>query len=268
MAGVVHHPLIALCGALLLGACAAAQTALPADGPTTATEVLARALARPLPATVQGMARLDSYQAGQARKVDLLLALRRPGAVQMQALAPTLDLLAVLSTDGKRFVAFERGGSECHVGDACPQNLGRLVPIALPPDELVAVFLGRPPLLAATPQHLGWDAERSLYRIDLGSEAGLHQQVFIAPRTFRFVGTVLYRGAARLASVAYDGEVGAGGPPRTLRYKSQAEDLDLTLELRKVDLDVPIGDDVFAVTCPQGSRIVELPCPPPLSVVP
>lgn len=258
---LTRHLLLAI-ALLLSAACAAAGTTLPHDGPQTAADVLARALARPLPQTLQGMARADSYQQGQARKADLLLALKRPASLQMQALAPTLDLLAVLSTDGKRFVSFERGGSQCHVGDACPQNLARLVPIALPPEQLVQALLGQPPLLQGDPQRLQWDGERSLYRIDIGPADGLHQEVFVAPRTFRFVGTVLYRGAARVASVAYDGEVGVGGPPRTLRFKSQAQDLDVTLEMRKIELDKPVGDEVFAVTCPEGSQIVELPCQP------
>ncbi len=243
-------------------ACSAAGTTLPQDGPTTAQEVLSRALARPLPETLQGMARVDSYQAGQARKADLLLALKRPASLQMQALAPTLDLLAVLSTDGKRFISFERGGSQCHVGDACPHNLARLVPIALPPEQWVQALLGRPPLLEDSSLRLHWDVERGLYRIEIGPASGVHQDVFVAPRTFRFVGTVLYRGAARVASLAYDGEVEAGGPPRTLRFKSQAQDLDVTLEMRKIELGKPIGDEVFAVTCPEGSQIVELPCEP------
>jgi len=246
---------------LALG-CSGAGTTLPEDGPTTAEEVLSRALARPLPETLQGMARVDSYQAGQARKADLLLALRRPAALQMQALAPTLDLLAVLSTDGKRFISFERGGSQCHVGDACSSNLARLVPIALPPEQWVQALLGQPPLLQDNPQRLQWDGERDLYRVDIGSPAGLHQEVFIAPRTFRFVGMVLYRGSARVASLAYDGEVADGGPPRTLRFKSPAKDLDVTLEMRKIELGKPVGDDVFAVTCPEGSQIIELPCQP------
>jgi hypothetical protein len=247
---------------VLTSSACSGRTGLPQGGPTTAEDVLARALAREMPKSVQGLARLDTYVKGEARKADLLIAARRPDAVQMQVLSPTLDLLAVMNTDGKRFTSFERGGAECYVGDACAHNLARIIPIALPPEQFVAALLGRPPLLDTTPQTLHWDDERKLYRIDQGPQDGLWQQVYVQPGTFRFVGTVLHQGATRVASIQYDGEVGINGPPRTLRFKDTRQELDVSVTLREVEVGTTIADDVFAVTCPEGMRTVDLPCGP------
>jgi hypothetical protein len=247
------------CAFLVLAtvACTGAQHALPADGPTRPEEVLQRALARPLPQTLQGMARLDAYVGKQARKVDLLLVVQLPASVQFQALAPTLDLMALLSTDGKTFVSFERGAAACYTGPACPQNLGRLVPIELPPEQLAQMLLGRPPLLESPEKTLHWDQDRGLYRVDIGPAAGAHQQVFVTPAEFRFVGTVLYKGEERVGSVQYDG-TSAGGVPKLLKFK--AKNTDVSVEMRDVLADKSVQPEVFAVQCPQGTKVVTLPC--------
>ncbi len=241
-------------GALAL-ACSSLQAQLPLDGPQTADDVLARALARPLPKTAQGMARLDAYVAGERRAVALIVIIALPDAVQMQAVTPTLDMLAVMATDGKRFVSFERGGERCLVGDACPANMARLVPIALSPQQLAPALLGRPPVLDLPQKRLGWDARTNLYLVTLGPDAGTHQQVFISPKDFRIVGTVLYDAAERVASIEY---VGGDRVPQTLIYK--AKDVDVSVTLNKIDLDLPADAEAFALACPDGMLRQEMPC--------
>lgn len=253
-----------------VAACTGPQTAgIPPDGPQTAEAVLAKALTRPLPTSVQGLGRLDSYVKGAARKADLLVVVRSPDALQLQVLSPTSDLLAVMSTDGKRFVTFERGGAECHVGNACARNLARMIPIAHhfsgptpAPEQLVQALLGRPPLLDHPRKGLAWDDERGVYRIDIGDPTAAHQEVFVHPGSFRFYGTVLYQGTRKLASVAYDGEVGSNGPPRTLRLRQPEQDLDVTVSLRDVEVGAAVDPTVFDVACPDGTKVIELPCEP------
>ncbi len=246
-----------LCLIWMIGCSGAQRAGLPPQGPQTAQAVLLRALARRLPQTLQGMTRLEVYSAGEARKVDLLVVVQQPDHLQFQALAPTLDLLALLSTDGLRFLMFERGGAACYVGPACAENLGRLVPIALPPAELALALLGRPPLLAEPPQQLAWDSDRQLYRLDLGPSAGTHQQVYVEPESFRFVGAVFYRQDQRIGALQY-GPAGPGGVPSTVQWK--AEQTDLTLSLRDVSVDQQVQPEVFAVQCPAGMTVVPLPC--------
>jgi hypothetical protein len=250
---------------LIVASCAGGQRALPSGGPTTAQAVLDLAMARPVPQTLQGMGRLEAYVKKDARKATLLLVVQQPASIQFQALAPTLDLMALLSTDGQRFLSFERGGGQCLTGPACPRNMARLVPIALPPAELAQMLLGRPPILQSGEKTLHWDEERALYRIDIGPADGTHQQVFVRPADpakkegVRFAGTVMYRGKERIGSVQYDGS-SAGGVPAKLHFK--APDVDVSLELRDVVADQPVQETVFQVQCPEGMKIVELSCEP------
>lgn len=254
---MMHHRQILILPLFFL-ACSGVQTRLPVDGPQTAEDVLARALARPLPKSAQGMTRLEAYVKKERRSVDMIVQLQMPNAAQMQAVSPTLDMLAVMATDGKRFVSFERGGQRCFTGEACPLNMARLLPIALSPEQLVPALLGRPPLLKSAQQVLQWDSERNAYVVLLGEVTGTHQQVYVSPQDFRFLGTVMYEKDERVASMEY---VGAGKIPETLRYK--AKDVDVTVSLRKVDLDLPVDVEVFAPACPDGMLQQELPCVPP-----
>ena len=249
--------------AVVAVACAGAQSTRPVDGPATAADLLARALSRPLPRTLQGMSRLDSYVDGAARKVDVLIRLAAPDKVQFQALSPTMDLLAVLTTDGQRFVSYERGGRRCYIGRACPSNLARLVPMALPADQLVAAILGRPPLLPSAKRSLHWDEAKGAWRLHLGGAKDQDQQdVWVTPGDYRFVGSVVYRKGKRVASIAY-GDLATGAstmPPRRLRLQAPGSKIDMSLELREVTVDEPIDGRDFAIPCPTGTLEVRLPC--------
>ncbi|MSP90221.1 MAG: hypothetical protein EXR79_00210 [Myxococcales bacterium] len=247
-----------LCGAAVLAiACSGPQLGgWPREGPQTADAVLARALARPTPNTLQGTARLDAFIDGERRSGTLLIALAAPHSLQVQVLSPTLDLLALVATDGKRFTSFQRGGRQCQTGVACAASLGRLLPIPLPPEQLVGAWLGRPPLFDGT-RTLHWDAERSLYRIDIEHAARL-QQVFVRPDTFAFAGSVLLRDGARVASLAYEGE--KAGVPARLRWQAPGDKVDVTVELRDVEAGVAIEPGRFQIACPTGMAVIELPC--------
>ena len=126
---------------LLMLGCAGAPVKLPIDGPQTAAAVLAL-LPISTVTTIQGQARLDAYVGGDRRSVTLLVLASRADKVQFQALAPTLDLLGLVSSDGSRFVTFERGSDTCQTGLACQRNLMRFVPIPQPAAAMVAALHG------------------------------------------------------------------------------------------------------------------------------
>lgn len=256
-----------VCTALLLAAalsaCSGAGTHLPAGGPTTPAELLA-ALRPPKVQTLQGTARLEAFIGGDRRSVTLLVLAKRPQSLQFQALAPTLDMLALLSTDGQRFLSYERGGAQCLTGAACPHNLARLLPLPLPAPELVAALLGdlAPLDVPADQRTLAWDGERQLYRLELGSKDAMQQHYFVEPRTLAPAGAVWYQRGERLASLQYDGDPVAGGLRRWLKVKSAKPAVEMTIEMREIQVDAPLGEEAFAATCPDGMRQVELSCDP------
>lgn len=254
-------PLWAATAALMM-ACSGAPK-LPTTGPQTAQAVLAKALARPLPSSVQGMSRLEAFVDGKARKADVVLLVERPTRAQFKALTPTLDLVAVMSTDGQRFTSYERGAGQCYVGAACPKNMARLVPIALPPKQLVEAVLGRPPLIAAASSKLSWDAGRKAYKLVRTTADGHWQQsLWVTPTGFRFLASVVRKDGKRVASIAYGelDKLGAKAPPALMRLRLPERKIDMSLRLRDVTIGEDIEDEAFALTCPAGTVAVELPC--------
>ena len=256
-------PLAAALSALLLLSACAGTSRLPAKGPQTAEAVLAKALARPLPSSVQGMSRLDAFVDGKARKADVVVLIERPDRAQFKALTPTLDLVAVLSTDGQRFTSYERGAQRCYVGDACPRNMGRLVPIALPPKELVAAVLGRPPLIKAKSQRLTWDGGRNAYRVvRVSADSQWQQELWVHPTSFRIMASIVRKKGIRVASIAYGSleKLGPKAPPAVMRLKLPERKIDMSLTLRDITVGEDIEDEAFALTCPGGTVPIELPC--------
>lgn len=245
-----------------LPGCSGAQK-LPPNGPQSPDAVLAKALAVPLARTLQGMSRLESYVDGEARKADVLLRVQAPHAAQFQALTPTLDLIAVLTTDGDRFSSFERGASHCYTGKACAANIARIVPIALPPEQMVEAVLGRPPLLSSKRRKLSWDADKNAYVVQIGPTLDGHsQKVWIRPRDYRFLASIIYRRGQRVASIAYGGhdKIAKLGPPEVMRMKVAANKTDMSLQLREVEINAEIEPGAFATGCPTGTVAVDLPC--------
>lgn len=252
-----------LAALIALVGCSGPRVAPPATGPKTAAAILARAAAAPMPQTLQGMTRLEAFVQGKARKADVLVRIARPDRAQFQALSPTMDLIAVMATDGQRFVSFERGADRCFKGRACPSNLARLVPIALPADELVSALLGRPPLLDATRRQAQWDGERGAWQIRIGDEgARRRQEVWVQPGSWRFLASVLYEDGQRTASIAY-GDLSEGAdpmPPRRMRLQLPLREVDMSIELRDVTMNEPIEAEAFSIPCPAGTMHVTLPC--------
>lgn len=247
--------------------------ARPKTGPQTVSDVLAAVDARTLPKSVQGEARMDAYVNGVARKADLLVRLERPGKAHLQAMTPTGEMVAVLATDGARFTSFERGGKECQTGPACARNLARLVPLALPPNELVDALLGRPPRLQGASSTMRWDGDRGAWHVVLTRAAGkeaLKQELWLRPPQMDVLASIVTRDGKRLISIAYaaHGKRGIPGLPGKLRIQMPEQKADVSIELRDVEAGEEIEADAFALPCPRGMPVVELSCDDGVVLVP
>lgn len=252
---------VVLFGAACMIAGCGGGTAKPTTGPQTVADVLAAADARALPTTVQGEARMDAYVDGVARKADLLVRLERPGKAHLQAMTPTGEMVAVLATDGVRFTSFERGGAQCQTGPACARNMARLVPLALPPVELVDALLGRPPRLQQATSAMSWDGQRGAWRVAL-NRPPLRQELWLRPPQMDVLASIVSRDGKRILSIAYadHGKHGIAGLPGTLRVQMPQQKVDVSIELRDVEAGEAIEAEAFAMPCPRGMAVAELPC--------
>ncbi len=208
-------------------------------------------------------ARVAYYGPDGVLKVPVVLAVKRPASLFMQALSPSGDPLAVLATDGIGLTHYERGSSVCAVGLACPANLGRILPLRLAPRTLVALLLGEAPRIAAPEQRLTWDSRRGAYALTLIDAAGQRiQDLRVRPGDLLPVYVALRQAGRELYRVEFSRFAsGPGGPSaRRIELRLPGSDTDLRIDVREVNLDPPLEDGLFQFQCPRGTRRYALDC--------
>src|SRR5262249_56385750 len=92
----------------------------------------------------------------------------------------------ILISDGKQFVMLASDTGTWVRGAATAENVSRVLPISLPPDQLVAMLLGRAPRLADPAPTLVADSEQNVFRVTLNA-AGPTQELWVDPARKRVV---------------------------------------------------------------------------------
>jgi outer membrane lipoprotein-sorting protein len=132
----------------------------------------------------QAKARVDAR--GKKGNVQLFVAVASPASVHLEVLDFFGKPSGILISDGKRFVMFASDTGVWQRGAATAENVARVLPISLPPEQLVAMLLGRAPRLADPAPTLAVDAEENLFQVTL--RAGGHtQQLWVDPGRKRVV---------------------------------------------------------------------------------
>ncbi len=172
--------------AMLFSACPHRPVDLGKDGaPTSAEDLLKRVESAEAQVTsINGDAKLfvDSPQGKGA--VDLFLAVAQPASLHIEQLDFFGRPQAVMMTDGHAFGLFQDG--KFMRGTATPENLSRLLPIVLPPQELAAVMLGRAPRIAHESLEMRFDDRSQHFMLMLKRGAAV-QTLEIAPPSYRVV---------------------------------------------------------------------------------
>jgi len=232
-----------------------------------AAEVLARV--RDRSAAVRSLTaytRVSYFDDDGAKKARMDIAVARPASLSFAALTPTSDLIAALSSDGTRFVSFQRGADRCFTGPACRANVGRLLPLGLEGRDAVEVLMGGPPVLDHTRAELAWDEAVGAYRVTLWTSTGERERLWVEHGTWRTRRADLYRGTERIFSLTFEEprRVGSVLLPHRLHLVTRARHADLVLSYREVEVNPrDLDPEVFRIQCPKGTEVVVLPCEAP-----
>jgi len=208
-------------------------------------------------------ARASYYARGMARKGGVEIALMRPASLFFAALSPTGELLAALASDSKRFTSFERGAKTCLKGCSTPENIGRIIPLAMRGEDAVSVLLGVVPLIKAQKASLSWSGSEGTYCLDIHGHDGLRQRVWIAPTTGLVHRAEIWRGEALVLRIRYEQprEVGGVLLAHRLRVEMTQGKTDLKLDYREVELNPSsLNESAFQLPCPAGMTLRDLGC--------
>ncbi|MDB4969547.1 MAG: hypothetical protein JWN44_5236 [Myxococcales bacterium] len=247
-----------LCGVVLLAA-GCPKPAMRPYPPPTGEELLAalRGRAEHLK-SLRATAKVDHFANGGERvriKANILVA--RGGKLRFEADSPLGGALATLTSDGTQFSLLDVRNNRFLTGPAKACNVARLIRLAIPPDDVVAVLMGEAPLegklkgVTWDPNHGGREV-LTLSTADGGEEtiqldaAEKRWDVMRAERRDAG-GKVLWR-------VTNSGFKDHGGVrlPDVSDIEEPPHGADAEIKFRAVEPNVELPEELFRLPPPQG----------------
>ncbi|HEY3585549.1 MAG TPA: DUF4292 domain-containing protein, partial [Myxococcaceae bacterium] len=118
-------------------------------------------------ATLQSQAKAHVDARGKKGNVQMFVAVAAPASVHLELLDFFGKPSGILISDGKQFVMLASETGTWLRGAATAENVSRVLPVQLPPDQLVAMLLGRAPRLPDPSPTLVVDPENNVFRVTL-----------------------------------------------------------------------------------------------------
>ena len=205
-----------------------------------------------------------TYFGEQGRvRLGFVEVVERPGKFRFETLSPLEQPIDVMTSDGERLSLLRE--ARLHEGPATPENVARLLPLPLRPSEIVDILLGGVPMSEAfVVGELEWaDEPADHWRLWLTGPGGERGELLIDPARRVIVRATVRRadGTPRLV-VGFDDfeDLAGGGPfPRSVQIELPGRDMEVTLKLKEVEVDVPIDPSLFKLVPPPGVAVVPLP---------
>jgi hypothetical protein len=188
---------------LLMTACPRPPLDFGKDGEAKSPEELLKrvALTETTVVGVKGEGKLTVDSPQGKGSVTLFTGVLHPAFLHLEQLDFFGRPQGVLTTDGQEFGLYDAQAGKYFRGPATPINLGRFLPVVLPPAELAGLLLGRVPRIPAQTMELSVDAKAGVYVLVLHQGAAT-QTLHIAPPSHRVVKSTV------TGLSAYDVELG------------------------------------------------------------
>jgi outer membrane lipoprotein-sorting protein len=216
--------------------------------------------------SVRGDARIRIQSPDGSGTLSAFVAAQRPDRVYIQTLDFFGNPLAVLATAGGALSLYDARARVLYRGPATPENLARLVPIPLSPEELATILCGGAPLLDGTAVRA--DPGRGFVTLEL--VAGERTEILrVGP------GAAVQRAALRVGGAAgrggWDLEIAreavpeSGSFPTEVKLSAEAPEVRLRLVWQEAEWNPALDAALFSPAPPRGARIVDLgeAAPPP-----
>jgi outer membrane lipoprotein-sorting protein len=255
-----------LLGAALVG-CRTTGTPPPAEAalPSPA-EVLAMVSAgNEARRSLQAVGRVTYFGAqGRVRGKAVIVA-QRPGSFRVETLSPLEQPIEVVTSDGRQLWLLSQ--DTLRSGEATPENLARVLPLPMRPDEVVDTLLGGVPTSADLEPLDVAVGDEGRWVLSLRARGGELCELTIDP-VRRLVERLrlLHRTGALRVEVQFDdfeplGQLGQ--LPRSIVARLPADDLDLRLKLTEVEANAGLPPELFRIEAPPGTTPLPLDAPAP-----
>lgn len=216
--------------------------------------------------SVQGEARVKVDAGGFYGTLKHFIAAEKPDKVHLETLDFFGNVVAVLAAGGDRFALYDAREKVFYRGRPTPENLARILPLALDTPSLVTILCGSAPILEGTPVEVAPGSGVVRLVLDGGAR---RQALELGP------GAAVESSRVRLAGA--DGAITDAPPPGALdlrfeEFRTRAgarfpTDLEIVSRDPAAELDVHWTDvevngtvdaDLFVLEPPRGARVVDL----------
>lgn len=230
----------------------------PLGRATTPVELLERvAQAEKQVLGLQGDSTLTINSPQGNGSTGLFLAVQLPALLHIEQLNFFNQPESVLVSDGQRFGLYDAREAKYYVGPATPENIGRFVPIVLPPEELASLLLGQAPKLKFERAALAVDEALGVYVLTL-ERGAIVQTLHVDPKTARVL-----RSAVKGIDT-YDLEFsdvkafGAATLPMRAQLTAAKASTRVELKYRTIKVNEPPDLTLFDLSAPDGITVVEV----------
>jgi hypothetical protein len=121
--------------------------------------------------SVRGTARVGISAPGQSGSTDAFLVAERPDRLRIEVMDFFGNVAAVLASDGERLALHDARSAAFYRGRPTAEAVSSLLPLALPPDELVAILCGAAPVRPGAPASVEPRDGRVVLTVGAGAEA-------------------------------------------------------------------------------------------------
>ncbi len=214
--------------------------------------------------TVQADGKLEYYKGKRHERVELSFLLKKPNQAVLELTGPT-GMLSATSLDGREFRHYDLRKRRMLVGPARENSLKNVLPVSLPPQELVPLLSGTPILLNGDRGGLVRDEKTKRWRLLVRSGDGCwiqalwfenngdlyRMRLMDADKNARFEVTYLGWKSRGKDALRY---------PGFIKLVLPSEEVKLTLRIHDdAVLNEEIADDLFRLPFPKGVPVQALP---------
>ena len=208
---------------------------------------------------------------GRVRVKAALLA-ERPGSFRVETISPFEQPIDTMTCDGERLWLLSQG--RLREGPATPENIARLLPLLMRPEEVVSTLLGGVPLGDSFQvRSLEWAEDQVHWLLSMENnfkEVGL-LKIDPARKVVEEMSLTGPDGKVRL-KVDFDGfelaeQTGATEFPRKIQIEMPEEKMDVKIKLVEFEVNVPLQKTLFKLNPPGitpeplGSQPMQLSSP-------
>ena len=177
---------------LILAACPPHRVDFGKDGEAkTASGLLKRVeLTENSVISIKGDGKLGIDAPAGKGSVTLFVAVVHPASIHIEQLDFFGRPQGVLTTDGENFGLYDGAAGKFFRGPASAANLGRFLPLVIPPRELASLMMGRAPRIPYENATMSFDAERKVYLLKL-TRGSVVQNLEVEPGSHRVLKSVI-----------------------------------------------------------------------------